>query len=268
MIRMFDAVTTEDMEKDTTVERISMDAGDTGVKIFDLFRGKDEKEPVKSEETGAVNQLQNYSDMRVEVNDMDGHFLFIAKLQRVWKNTAELFQYSEIEIPEEMLPDETAPLPVKIRGYSDHEKKAVYMEGHITPEPEHKWKVEELTVVRIENDRAFFRLSTDIEATITMFSGLEMGEKPCRLLNISVGGASVSSESRYHEGDKFLLKVQLLEDRPLSAMYCQVLRIVEKENSKYEYGCKFLELTEEDQEKITHSIFAVQHAERRKQLGS
>lgn len=228
-----------------------------------MFRGKNEKEPVKSEEADAVNSLQNYSDMRVEVNDMEGVFLFIAKLQRVWKNTAELAQYSEAE-----LPDEVIPLPVKIRGYSDHEKKAVYMEGVITPEPEHRCKVEELKVIRIENDRAFFRLSTDIEATATMFSGLEMGEKACRLLNISVGGACIRSESRYHEGDKFLLKVQLLEDRPLSAMYCQVLRITEKENSQYEYGCKFLELTEEDQEKITQCIFAVQHAERRKQLGS
>ena len=70
------------------------------------------------------------------------------------------------------------------------------------------------------------------------------------------------SECRYHQGDKFLLKVKLLEDRPVSAIFSQVVRIIEKEGGKFEYGCQFLELTEEDQEKITQNIFAVQRQKR------
>ena len=88
------------------------------------------------------------------------------------------------------------------------------------------------------------------------------GERPCKLLNISVGGAGIGSEYQYQMGDKFLLKVKLLEDRPVSAMYCQVLRVIEKENAPFEYGCQFLELTEEDQEKITQNIFAAQRKKR------
>ncbi|MCI8639180.1 MAG: PilZ domain-containing protein [Coprococcus sp.] len=229
--------------------------------FFNLFGTKNEKKVTETEEKGVMIDLQNYSGMRVEVTDFNGYFLFVAKIQGFWNDTAKLYQYSEFENS-----DENIPLHVRIRGYSDHERKAVYMEGNITSEPEHMWKVEELTVTKITNDRAFFRLNTDIDATVTMFSGLEIGEKPCKMLNISVGGACISSECRYHEGDKFLLKVQLLEDRPISTMYCQVLRIIEKEESKYEYGCKFLELTEEDQSKITQSIFAAQVAERRKKL--
>ena len=122
--------------------------------------------------------------------------------------------------------------------------------------------MEELTISKVGNDRAFFRLETNLDATATMFSGLELGEKPCRLLNISVGGASIRSECRYHQGDKFLLKVKLLEDRPVSAIFSQVVRIIEKEGGKFEYGCQFLELTEEDQEKITQNIFAVQRQKR------
>ena len=73
-------------------------------------------------------------------------------------------------------------------------------------------------------------------------------------MNISIGGASVSSEYRYYEGDKFLLKVRLLEDRPESAMYAQVVRVIEKDEGKIEYGCQFLGLTEADQEQITQNI--------------
>ena len=96
----------------------------------------------------------------------------------------------------------------------------------------------------------------------SMFSGLAMGEKPCRLLNISVGGASVGSAYRYHEGDKFLLKVRLLEDKPESVMFAQVVRVIAKDEEEFEYGCRFLELTEADQEQITKNIFAAQRKKR------
>lgn len=95
-----------------------------------------------------------------------------------------------------------------------------------------------------------------------MFSGLSMGEKPCKLLNISIGGACISSECRYHDGDKFLLKVKLLEDRPESAMFSQVMRIIDKGDNGFEYGCRFLELTDADQEQITQNIFAAQRLKR------
>lgn len=160
------------------------------------------------------------------------------------------------------------PLHVRIRGYNDHERKAVYMEGFITPEEKHTWKVEELTVTRIGNDRAFFRLETNLDAVVTTFGGFSAREQDCKMLNISVGGARILSEQLYHEGDKFLLKVQLLEDRPMSVMFCEVLRVFEREDSKYEYGCRFLELNEEDQDKITQNIFAAQLAERRKKRGA
>ena len=169
----------------------------------------------------------------------------MAKLIGPRGSSAELHQYSESAIS-----DVEEPLPVKIRGYSDRERKAVSLEGAITPLPQNKWAAAELKVCRIGNDRAFFRLTTNLDATATMFSGLAMG------------GASISSEHRYHEGDKFLLKVKLLEDRPESAMYSKVVRVIEKDGGAYEYGCRFLELTEADQEQITRNIFAAQRKKR------
>ncbi len=226
--------------------------------IFNLF-GKRAKEqpPQEKERAEDTEELDIYSGMRVEVTTQEGRLLFVAKLLGLHADKAELHQYSETEIP-----TSEEPIPVKIRGYSDYERKAVYLEGVITPEPDLKWKVEELKVCKVGNDRAFFRLSTSLDATATMFSGLEIGEKPCTLLNISIGGASISTTSRYHMGDKFLLKVRLLEDRPVSAMFSQVVRVTEKEDGPNEYGCQFLELTEDDQEQITQNIFAAQRQKR------
>ena len=228
------------------------------MKLFDIWRKRAEETPAQKNEKAAEEEsLDIYSGMRVEVTTDAGQILFVAKLMGLHGKKAELHQYSECEIVKDV---ET--IHARIRGYSDYERKAVYMEGIITPGPKHIWQVEELTIVRVGNDRAFFRLTTNLDATATMFSGLAMGEKPCKLLNISVGGASVSSEYRYHEGDKFLLKVRLLEDRPESAMFSQIVRVIEKDEGKFEYGCRFLELTEVDQEQITRNIFAAQRQKR------
>ena len=222
--------------------------------LFQNLFKKKIKEPLPQDTKEAAGQEADiYSGMRVEVTAPEGQLLFVAKLMGINGNRAELHQYSETELPQE-----EQPLPVKIRGYNDHNRKAVYMEGAITPLPKHIWQVDGLTVVRIGNDRAFFRLNTNLDATATMFSGLEKGEKPCKMLNISAGGACISSKYRYHMGDKFLLKVKLMEDRPESALFCQVLRVIEKDHAQMEYGCQFLELTEEMQAKIVQSIFAAQ----------
>lgn len=226
--------------------------------LLELFRKRaKERPPQEDKDTNGTEELDIYSGMRVEVTTAAGQILFVAKLMGLHGDKAELHQYSEAAIVKDV---ET--IHARIRGYSDYERKAVYMEGIITPGPKHIWQVEELTIVRVGNDRAFFRLTTNLDATATMFSGLAMGEKPCKLLNISVGGASVSSECRYHKGDKFLLKVRLLEDRPESVMFSQIVRVVEKDEGKFEYGCRFLELTEVDQEQITRNIFAAQRQKR------
>ena len=211
------------------------------MKLFDLFGKKTKEAPSPAvEEDG--DDLEVYSGMRVEVTTMEGSLLFVAKLQGLRGSKAELHQYSETER------EVTEPLPVKIRGYSDHARKAVYMEGVIAPASRHVWDVTELTVSRVSNDRAFFRLDTNLDATA--------------MLNISVGGAYIVSTYRYHENDKFLLKVRLIEDQPESALFCRVLRAVEKENQKFEYGCQFIEITEADQEKIIQNIFATQRQRR------
>ena len=226
--------------------------------FFNLFGGKAKEQSFKEDrELNEEKELGAYSGMRVEVTTLEERLLFVAKLMNLREGKGELHQYSEANISKEQ-----EALPVKIRGYSDHEKKAVYMDGTITSMPDHIWKVEELQVTKIENARVFYRLSTDLDATVTTFSGLGAGERPCKLLNISVGGACIGSDKQYHKGDKFLLKVRLLADRPESAMLCQVLRIIEREKAEFEYGCQFLEMTEEDQRAITQNIFVAQRKKR------
>ncbi len=92
-----------------------------------------------------------------------GQMLFIAKLQNLDRNAAELYQYSDAEIlrDTEVL-DGLNPVRAEIRGYNECKRKAVYMEGAIIPVQKHIWKVEDLTVTRVENERSSSRLNTDV----------------------------------------------------------------------------------------------------------
>ena len=74
---------------------------------------------------------------------MEGRLLFVAKLLGLHDDKAELHQYSESDKFQE-----GESIHVRIRGYSDHDRKAVYMEGRISPMPHHIWQVEELTVAQ------------------------------------------------------------------------------------------------------------------------
>ena len=218
--------------------------------LFNLFhRLAQEKaeEPELPAPRPEEDELEIYSGMRVEVTTFDGQLLFVAKLIGPREGRAQLHQYSESFSHQ----GEEEPVRVRIRGYHDHARKAVYMEGTISMLPERKWQVEELVVARIGNDRAFFRLDTNVDATATIMGGRNAGEKACKLLNISVGGACIASAYPFQE------------DRDTSVMYCQVLRIINRgENKPTEFGCRFLELNESDEAKITQNIFAAQRQQR------
>lgn len=227
------------------------------MKLFDIFGKKGENDVAgNSREANDLKELEIYSGMRIIVENLEGNMLFIAKLQDPQRHTAKLHQYSEAEsLPDTVseLPSDTAPISVKMRGYNDRERKAVFMEGTLTPSQKHIWKIENLVITGIENERSFPRMATDMDAVI-ISDGSGADERTCRLLNISVGGAGIGLEHRYYKGDKFLLKVKLLENRPPFVVYCEVLRVIQRETDSFEYGCRFLELTEADAEQITQNI--------------
>lgn len=212
------------------------------MKLFDLLKKTSDED---------IRELEIYSGMRVIVETPSEDILFVAKLQDPHKNTAELYQYSAANDIQDIM---AGHVPVIIRGYNERERKAVFMEGNMSPKEDHVWQAEDLVITKIENERAFSRFSTDIAATVTADDGTNAGEKACKLLNISIGGANIESEYRYYKGDRFLLKARLVGDRPVSVMYCEVLRVTEKAASRFEYGCRFLELTKADQEMLSQNL--------------
>lgn len=222
--------------------------------LLDVFRKKEPvKEPPVKEEVPEV-----YPGMRVEVSTAGGSILFGGKMTYRQGTQADVAQYAQFG----PLPEDSS-FPAQIRGYNDRTRKAVLMEGVITAQPKHVWAVTELKIIRSGNERAFFRLDTDLDATISVLGrGFSVGEHPCKMLNISIGGACVRTDLQQHEGDKLLLRVQLMEDRDISLMFCEIVRVTDNGDGTFSYGCRFLELTENDEARITQNIFAAQRKKR------
>lgn len=219
--------------------------------LFGLFgrnRGGDEDEEL---------DLEQYRGMRVEVASMQGHLLFIARLVAIEDDTAQLHQYSEASISLPM----GAPLEVRLRGYSDTDSAAVYLAGEITLCAPKTWRVEDLHLVETTNDRAFFRMETNLNARVSPMDRPGTEDR-CKLTDISVGGARILSDQTYVPGSRLRLQVRLLPDQDISVITCQVLRVIPKDLDQFEYGCRFLGMSEAEEDHITRIIFDMQRKKR------
>lgn len=228
--------------------------------ILGLFRGKSAKQKREEESRRRAQEedLEIYSGMQVEVTSNDGRMFLTATLLDLRGDRAQLQSQSEGNL----LAGTEEPIPVVLRGYSSIEGKAVVLEGDIRPSPNGLWQVEHLALIKRVNDRAFFRVSTNIDAGVTLMGSFSSKEEPCKVLNISVGGACVGSKLRHNVGDKFILSVRLLPELEPSMMFCQVLRILERKMDYFEYGCQFLRLTSSDEDRILQIIFDLQRKRR------
>lgn len=222
--------------------------------LLDMFKSHANEPSLQRTKSGDFVDITIYDQMRVEVTALNGQLFFLAKFMYPKGTTASLYQ-----IGESALPENTEPVQAHIRGYHEQTKKAIYMEGLVSPRGAPIWRVENLAIDHVGNDRSFFRLDMNIGASVTKFGGQDAGEEfPCKMLNLSVGGTRLISVQRFWEGDRLLLNVRLPESSASSVIFCKVLRVIERSEGLFEYGCQFLELTEADEDKITQSIFALQ----------
>lgn len=215
------------------------------------------KEKVQALETEkpAVD-LEIYNGLRVEVTTVDDRMLFAATLLGLQADKGILQQTSEAVIQ----PKEEG-LPVKIRGFSNREMKAVYLEGTILPGEKGAWPVAGLSHIKTANDRAFFRQATDAEVNVAQLGRIGAKDEIGRMMNISVGGVCIYVKGRYHVGDKLILKVKIQDNQGEMVIVCEIRRAIEK-NDGYEYGCRFVQLSENEQNKIAQSIYEMQRQKR------
>lgn len=226
--------------------------------LFGLFG----KKAVKAETLPVEPEppfLEDYAGLQAEVTDTEGQLLFTAKLLGLEEDHGDLHLLSGASVSRE-IPE---PLPVRLRGYSIRKSKAAYLEGIIHPSENGQiWHVEKLTLLKLENDRSYFRMDVSMDAGLTPVDRPGAEEEPCKLVDLSVGGVRIASPNRHQVGERLLLSVDLTPGKAPSTILCQILRVIGQEHD-YEYGCRFIDLNDADEDRIVQIIFALQ----RKQSG-
>lgn len=193
--------------------------------------------------------------LRVEVLTMENHLLFVGRLRILGGGVLELRRDTGDPLPQALYNSK-----VKLRGFQSN-SQPFCMNGTVGKSSRDFWQVENLEVLQSRENRSFFRQNTDLEARVVpsgRYRGLGSEMAECKVLDVSAGGARILSRNVYLEGDRFQLEVELLpEERPFS-MVCQVLRIMPKKGFKYEYGCKFEGLSEQEQQRLLRAVFTIQ----------
>lgn len=223
--------------------------------LFGLFgKSPKQREEEESQRRAQTEDLEIYSGMRVEVTSDDGRMFLVARLTGLRGDRAQLRPATEGSL----LTTLEEPVLVTLRGYSSKEKKAVILKCTVRSGGKNVWQAEHLVLVKRSNDRAFFRMGISIPGTLTPEGRPAAPGEGCRLLNISVGGACISTGIRHNIGDKFLLWTKLTPNsEPIQAI-SQIVRINERRYGSFEYGCRFLNLSEAEEERILQVIFDMQ----------
>lgn len=195
------------------------------------------------------------SGIRVEVLTMENHLLFVGRLKVLGGNVLELRRDTGDPLPQALYNSK-----VKLRGFQKN-SQPFCMNGTVGKSSRDFWQVENLEILQNRENRSFFRQNTELDARVMPsghYRGAGREQTECKVLDISAGGARVLSRNVYVEGDRFQLEAELLPDERPFSVVCRVLRVTPKKGFKYEYGCRFEGLSEQEQQRLLRAVFTIQ----------
>ncbi len=158
------------------------------------------------------------------------------------------------------LPVQQTGTPVFMRGYNTRMEPAI-LRGVIAKSSLIECVVDHLEPVPYDNQRKSVRYPLSPPASIYVMDDTWL-DKPqqCQLLNISTGGACISSTFRYELGQTLRLEVELLKSSGGTACRCQVVRMTKHKNDLFEYGLLFARLNRRTMNELKRDIAALQQA--------
>lgn len=112
------------------------------------------------------------------------------------------------------------------------------------------------TIVREENKRKFFRISTEIDALLRS----NEVNLPVKIIDMSSSGMRVESDHEFHDDDVVPINFDIDNNRMM--ILCKIVRISGNEEGHYTYGLKHHYLSSADEDKLNAYILSNQLLER------
>lgn len=195
-----------------------------------------------------------YSGMKVEVLTPSNALIFVGRLRLSGPNQVDILGESG-----GFLPRGVYNQPVKLRCFL-RDGDTLTLNGTVGPNDPKFWRVEKLESLQSSEHRSFFRQNIGVEGQIFPATGQKY---PCKVLDISAGGARVLSAKLLQLEEVFRLEASFLPTEEPFALSCRIKRtIVRAETAspmkKFEYGCQFVDVPSREQERLLQVIFTLQ----------
>lgn len=168
---------------------------------------------------------------------------------------------------ERLFPVQSSGAPVMVRGY-DERMEPFTIRGMITKSSMTRCVVSHLEIIHHDNMRKSIRYPLSPPTTVYVLEdpATDVSHK-CQLMNISTGGACISSSHIFYVGQLLNLQVELIKHAGHIAYRCKVVRAVELPDGNYEYGLFFDQLDKSQTNALLRDIEIVQAEAKRRISG-
>lgn len=204
-------------------------------------------------------------DLRCTVLTKDNQFLFVGRITHYDPETdmIRLVDYERRLIPRNSAPEgSTVKLFIKL---TQNKGELILIEGKVVKSMSLFLMIQAVQAVIKEEARDNYRQNIMRPAALSKVNE-ELREVPCTILNVSATGIALQSPGLFQIGDILELTRQRFRVRgPEHTVKCRVVRMRGLTEGGYFYGCQFVELTQEEENRLYQDMFALQAAEMYKQ---
>lgn len=150
---------------------------------------------------------------------------------------------------------------VFVRGYN-RRMQSFNLSAVVVESGRTVFRVRDMKVEKIPNQRASFRLPVNSKASIFREDDERLSRpEECTLIDISTGGACIESEYVHAEDEVVIMRFKL-DDYPTMTFKGQIIRGSEHKDDRYRYGVLFAQLTQDELTNLTRTMYNIQTGNR------
>lgn len=217
-----------------------------------------------------ANHLEVEIGMLLEVLTENNDVLFRARVVDFDGDSLRIQNDNGGEVPPVVYNSE-----YKLRGYLDDDRRVVY-HGTVCGSTRTMWKMDQLANWFTWEKREFFRQNISVEAVLTRIKWngdkaddpmREEDEYNCKLLDVSGGGVLIACDASFNAGDQLRVgNAEILPEAEPFSFRCSIRRV---EQARYTnlYGCQFLRMSPNEQDRLVRAIFTLQREEAKRLRG-
>ena len=148
-------------------------------------------------------------------------------------------------------------------AYYDDVNQIIRVENYYYPTLRKSfYKDTPVNILKDVDSRRYFRQNVMSPSLISHVNN-ENVKHPCMVVNISGNGIAIQGRSSYEIGDRLWFQGQkFCGHGSTHNVCCEVVRKQLLDNSQYFYGCQFVELRPDEEERIFRGIFKLQVSSR------